>query len=315
MTNIFSKNISRRNFLKKCGQTGGLIATSSLLPSRLLSSTVNSDQYDLVEIKGNPENTVKQAFKQLGGIEKFIRLNDTVLIKPNASFPSPSSWGATTNPKVIKTVANLSIDAGAKRVIIADYTMRKGDVCFVKSGLKAEIENIENCKIIPLEKESYFREVAVPNGEALKLVKIAKLIEKSDVLINIPCAKSHSATEVSFGLKNLMGLIWDRQYFHNSTDLHQAIAELATIIRPHLTILDATRLLVTGGPTGPGKVQELNTIIAGTDPLAVDAYAVTLANWNNRSLSADTIKHLVHASDIGIGEINLEKLLFKKTSV
>lgn len=312
MINKNSRIISRRDFLKRCGQTSGALATSALLASPLLSSTDNSGQFDLIEVKGKPEEAVELAFKHLGGIEKFIRPDDTVLLKPNASFPSPVDWGVTTNPKVIKAVANLSLEAGAKRVIIADYTMRKGDVCFVKSGIKAEIENLKNCKIIPLEKESYFKEVSVPNGKALKSVKIAKLIDKSDVLINIPCAKSHRATEVSFGLKNLMGLIWDRSYFHNSTDLHRAIAELATVIHPHLTILDATRALLTGGPTGPGKVQELNTIIAGTDLLAVDAYAATLANWNNRSFSANSIKHLAHAATIGIGETDLEKITIKK---
>lgn len=112
-----------------------------------------------------------------------------------------------------------------------------------------------------------------------------------------------------------MGLIWDRQYFHSSTDLQSAIAELATVIRPQLTLLDATRALVTGGPTGPGKVQELNSIIAGTDPLAVDSYATTLVNWNNRSLNAHLVKHLSYASKIGIGAIDLKKIVIKKVSI
>lgn len=312
MTN---KNISRRHFIKKCGQTSGILAANFLLSPHLFSSSLSSNNIDLIEVKGDPEKAVEMALQHLGGIEKFVRPNDTVLIKPNASFPSPVEWGAITNPKVIKTVAKLSIEAGAKRVIVADYTMRKGDVCFVKTGLKAEINGIKNSKIISLEKKTYFKEVPVPNGEALKSVKIAKLIEKSDVLINMPCAKSHSATGVSFGLKNLMGLIWDRQYFHSSTDLHMAIAELATVIRPNLTILDATRALLTGGPTGPGKVQELNTIIAGTDPLAVDAYATTIANWNNQSLSANTVKHLAHASTIGVGNMDLNNQIIKRTTV
>ncbi len=315
MNNKNSKKLSRRDFLKKCGQTGGALATSSIFVPQLLSSTIVPENIDLVEVKGDPEKAVELALRELGGIEKFVRPNDSVLIKPNSSFPNPTEWGTTTNTKVIKAVVNLALEAGAKRVIVADYTMRKGNICFVRTGLKAEIENIKNSKIISLEKESYFKEIPVPNGEALKSVKIAKLIKKSDVFINIPCAKNHKATGVSFGLKNLMGLIWDRQYFHNSTDLHRAIAELATVIRPNLTILDATRALLTGGPTGPGKVQELNTILAGTDPLAVDAYATTLANWNNRVLSANTIKHLAHASSLGVGSMDLNSLIIKRTAV
>ena len=112
-----------------------------------------------------------------------------------------------------------------------------------------------------------------------------------------------------------MGLIWDRNYFHQGTDLHQGIAELATVIRPHLTIMDATRALVTNGPTGPGKVQDLNTIIAGVDPLAVDAYSLTIANWNNRSLTVDTVKHLAYAADLNVGETDLKKLVVKNVNL
>jgi len=166
-----------------------------------------------------------------------------------------------------------------------------------------------------LNRESFFSEASVPDGKALKSVKTAKLIDRCDVLINLPCAKSHAATDVSFGLKNLMGLIWDRKYFHTSTDLHAGIAELAATIRPQLTILDASRTLVTAGPTGPGKVQELHTVIAGVDPLAVDAYACTLVPWNNRSISAQMVKHLNHASSLGIGEIDLKKLEILKSSI
>lgn len=310
-----SERLSRRKFIKKCSQLGAGAFASISLPSLRSFAKTNSQQVDLAVVQGNPIEAVTRAFDLIGGIKTFIHPNDTVLIKPNVSFPNPKNWGSTTNPEVVKAVAQLVIEAGVSRVIVADNTMREGMICFERTGLINELKEIEQVKVIPLQQESYFAEVEVPNGNAIKSVKIAKLIQRCNVLINLPCAKSHAATDVSFGLKNLMGLIWDREYFHQGTDLHTAIAELATVVRPQLTILDATRALVTGGPTGPGKIQELNTIIASTDSLAVDAYAATLTNWNNRSTNAQSIKHLSHAAKIGVGEIDLDKVTIKKETV
>jgi uncharacterized protein (DUF362 family) len=307
-----AKQITRRKFIKAIG--AGVVASVSL-PSLQSLTNATPEQVELAVVQGKPVEAVTRAFDLIGGIKKFINPNDMVLIKPNVSFPSPKNWGSTTNPEVVKAVAQLVIEAGASRVIVADNTMREGTICFERTGLINELKDLEQVKVIPLKQESYFAEVEVPNGNAIKSVKIAKLIQRCNVLINLPCAKSHAATDVSFGLKNLMGLIWDREYFHQGTDLHTAIAELATIIRPQLTILDATRALVTGGPTGPGKIQELNTIIASTDPLAVDAYAASLTNWNNRSTNAQSIKHLSHAAKIGVGEIDLAKIAVKKVTV
>jgi len=307
-----SKHITRRKFIKTIGAG---VVTSFSLPSFRSFAKANSEQVDLAVVQGNPASAIARAFDLIGGIKKYINPNDMVVIKPNVSFPNPKNWGSTTNPEVVKTVAQLVIEAGASRVIVADNTMRDGMICFERTGLVDELKDIEKVKVIPLQRESFFTSVEVPSGNAIKSVKIAKLIQRCNVLINLPCAKSHAATDVSFGLKNLMGLIWDREYFHQGTDLHTAIAELSTVIRPQLTILDATRALVTGGPTGPGKIQKLNTIIASTAPLAVDAYAASLANWNNRSTNAQSIKHLSHAAKISVGEIDLDKITVKKENV
>jgi len=311
-------NETRRKFLKRTGLAGGAVTAgfvSRLLKPPQVLSNDNPAAVDLAVVSGNPEKTVRHAFELLGGVEKFIHAGDIVLLKPNISFPNPERWGSTTSPAVVSAVARLALDAGAGRVIVADNTMQDSALCFEKTGINTEFDDVEKVKLIQLNRESFFSETAVTNGKALSSVKIAKLIGRCDVLINLPCAKSHAATDVSFGLKNLMGLIWDRKYFHTGTDLHAGIAELATIIRPHITLLDASRALMTAGPTGPGKVQELRTVIAGVDPLAVDAYACTLVPWNNRSLSARMVKHLKHASSIGIGEMDLKKLKIVKTSV
>lgn len=295
-----------------CIAVDAMLDTEKLFAKNLSTPIQESTKPLLTVVQGETEKAVAKALELLGGMENFIHSGQSVLLKPNASFPNPPHWGSNTNPELVKAVALHALKAGASRVFIADNTMREGTESFDRSGLTRALADVERVKVLPIQEESLFIEVGVPNGKALKMVKIAKLLQKVDVLINLPCAKSHSATDVSFGLKNNMGLIWNRNYFHTGTNLHEAIAELAIVIRPQLTILDATRALVTGGPTGPGKVQELNTVIAGIDPLAVDAYATTLINWNNRSINPKMIKHLLAAFHLGVGEIELEKINIKK---
>ncbi|MEJ2628884.1 MAG: DUF362 domain-containing protein, partial [bacterium] len=312
--NIKLKNpISRRAFLEYSAKLGSALTAGMLFPGLPSENTPLSPSSPVVAVvKGVPPNAVSKAIELVGGIGSFVQPGSTVLIKPNVSFPNSKTWGTTTSPEVVKAVTQLILDAGAKRVIIADNTMRKTDICFHKTGIMEMLSDMDKVNIIPIQQENFFREVPVPGGKALTRVKIARLIQRADLIINLPCAKSHSATQVSFGLKNLMGLIWDRSYLHQGTDLHTAIAELALVMQPQLTILDATRALITAGPTGPGKVQNLNTIIASTDILAVDAYAVSLAPWNNRFMTANTVKHLYQAAQLGIGEINLDNMIIRK---
>jgi len=145
-------------------------------------------------------------------------------------------------------------------------------------------------------------------------VKVAKAVLQADKLINLPTAKSHSATGVSLGLKNLMGLIWERSSLH-SMNLHRAIAELSLVIRPDLTIVDATRALTSGGPGGPGKTVELNTVVAGADVVAVDSYTVGLTPWYNRAYTGKSVKYIAAAAELGLGEIDPEKMTIKEISV
>jgi uncharacterized protein (DUF362 family) len=137
----------------------------------------------------------------------------------------------------------------------------------------------------------------------------------SPVLISLPQAKSHSTTGISMGIKGLMGLIWDRWSFHSRYNINLALADLATVIRPQLTILDATRALVTGGPGGPGEVSKPNLVIAGIDPVAVDAYGVTVAPWYGQQFKGRQVEHLLTAHQRGLGKIDLDQMRIAKATV
>ena len=146
-------------------------------------------------------------------------------------------------------------------------------------------------------------------------MEVLKDLLEGAVLISAPVAKSHSSTGVSLGLKGLMGLIWDRESFHSRFDINQGIADLATVLRPHLTVLDATRALVSGGPGGPGEVRKPNIVVAGTDPVAVDSFGVGIVPWYGQSFKGRQVEHLLAAHQRGLGKIDVEKLRIYKGSV
>lgn len=303
--------ISRRDFIK----VGAGIVATMFLPRYFTGSEVKSDKGPVIGVAyGNREKLVTGAIEQIGGIERFVKSGGRVLIKPNISFAANAECGATTSAEIVKQIVQLCLNAGAGRVIIVDYPLANAEICIEKSGIKEALVDKTKINILMLSKERQFYEVEIHDGKALKTVKIAKELNNVDTVINVPTAKSHSATGVSLGMKNLMGLIWDRSIFHRG-NLHQAIAELATVIKPHLTIVDATRALTSGGPGGPGRTVILNTVIAGADIVAVDSYTTGITQWYNKSFSGKNVKHIVVGYEIGLGEIDTEKMQIKKVEV
>jgi uncharacterized protein (DUF362 family) len=263
---------------------------------------------DIVRAKGSPAEAVQKALDALGGIARFVQPGQVVLLKPNLGFATPPEWGATTNPAVVVAVAQACLQAGARRLLVVDHTIAPSDRCFDRSGIAAALAPVKNAKLVALDFQKAYRAVEIPEGRALKRTEIAEIALTADVLINIPIVKSHTATGVSCGLKNLMGLVWDRQIFHTEIDIHTGIADLATVIRPELTIVDAMVVLKTRGPTGPGDVEALDTVVAGVDPVAVDAYAIGLSTWNQQTLAPNQVGFLRQAAERGVGTLDLSSL-------
>jgi uncharacterized protein (DUF362 family) len=298
--------VSRRDFLKTAA--AGLVM-SFVSPTASLEA---KDEYDLAVIAGDPAPATKAALEAMGGISRFVTKGKQVVLKPNMSFSNPPDWGSTTHPLVVATVAQACIDAGAQRVLVLDYPLRPAELCLKRSGIQEACKPIKGVHVFALMDRKFFHEIKVPQGKVLDRVEVIKEVLDSDVLINLPQAKTHSATGVSLGIKNLMGLIWDRYSFHSRYNINQALADLATVIKPQLTILDATRALVSGGPGGPGEVQKPNLIIAGIDPVAVDSYGVTVAPWYGQNFRGRQVEHLLVAHQRGLGQIDLEQLrIFK----
>jgi uncharacterized protein (DUF362 family) len=295
------QGMTRRKFLKTtaAGIAVGLAGRPSF--------SVGKEEVDLAVISGEPIAATRKALEALGGISRFVKKGQRIVLKPNMSFTRTPEFGATTHPQVVATVAQACMEAGAQQVLVLDHTLHRAELCLERTGIRDACKDIPGVHVLALQERKFFREIKIPQGKVLDRVEVMKEVLDSPVLINIPVAKSHSATGVSMGIKGLMGLIWDREIFHSQVDMNQALADLATVIKPQLTILDATRALTSGGPGGPGEVKKPNLIIAGIDPVAVDSYGVSVVPWYGQTFKGRQVEHLQIAHQRGLGKIEIEQ--------
>jgi len=301
--------ITRRKFLKMAAAGAALSLVGE--PSFSLAK----EEYDLAVISGEPAAATKKALEAIGGISRFIKKGQRVILKPNMSFARTPDFSATTHPLVVATVAQACMEAGAQQVLVLDHTLQRAELCLERTGIREACKNISGAHVLALQERKFFGEIKIPQGKALERVEVFKEILDGHVLINLPVAKSHSATGVSLGLKGLMGTIWDRESFHSQYNINQAIADLATVIKPQLTILDATRALTSGGPGGPGEVKKPNLVIAGVDPIAVDSYGVSLVPWYGQNFKGRQVEHILVAHQRGLGKIDIDQLRIFKEKV
>jgi len=307
------RRLSRRRFLE-VGAAASFLALLSEKPSTA-QSTPGSGSI-VIARNGTPSELVSGAVKSLGGMDTFVGAGDVVLLKPNASFSVPAGTGANTSPGIASTVARLAFEAGASKVIMADHTINKPGALTVQiNGLR---EAAEGCgaEFLVLQQESDFETMDLDQARTLRKVDVAKAYTESDVLINLPVLKHHDATGSSVGLKGLMGLVYDRTVFHRD-GLDATIADLSLGIRPNLTIVDATKTLVTNGPRGPGELVDIGKVVAGVDPVAVDVASMALAySLGYADFGIDDRNAYVRiAGELGVGESDPSSVLAKTFEV
>jgi len=295
---------TRREFIKQGLILGGAVGASPLLPFSAGTSLGSAAQATIAMVTGSRVEATRKAIQLLGGMEAFVKKGSRVILKPNMSFPHPPERATNTHPEVVATIARLCVDAGAKEVLVLDFPFNRPEPCLRLSGIADACKGIPHVYTLALTEEKFYRTIPIPRGKAINSIKIMQDVLDSDVLINIPTAKSHTTTGVSLGMKGLMGVMWDREYFHAKVDINQAIADLTSAVKINLTVLDASRALVNGGPSGPGKIETPNTIIAGRDPVAVDATGVTLVKWYGQQFQGSQVKHIAAAHAMGLGTMD-----------
>ena len=302
------ERLTRRQFIK------GAAATAACLP--FYGSLAHAaGEVDIVIAKsGTPAQLLQVAMAPLGGMARFVKKGQRVVIKANIAWARTPDQACTNNPELFSALIKMCYEAGAKRVAIWDHTCDNYQFTFSRSGLK-EAAQKAGADIFSGHGRNVYKQVEVPKGKKLRTVEVLRDVLESDVFINLPLPKQHFATELSLGLKNLIGIVWDMEQLHK-IDLHQCIADINTIRKPNLVVMDAIRILTTNGPKGPGKTEDIGEVIASTDIVAPDAYAASFFKHPKTGMpfKPEEIKFVKSAYDLGLGEIDLSKVRVKKIS-
>jgi uncharacterized protein (DUF362 family) len=244
----------------------------------------------------------KNAINALGGMHKFVKPGNVVVVKPNIGWDRKPEFAANTHPLVVKAIAEECLKAGAKKVKVFDNPCNDPRRCYENSGVAGTLKGMKNVDLKYMEDERYKNTKL--NGVFLKEWELYDEALSADVFINVPVAKHHGLTRVSLGLKNTMGVMGgNRGYIHRS--IEDALVDVNKVVKSHLTIIDATRILLNHGPQGGNlkDVKVLNKVIACRDIVAADAYATTFFGLNPQDISTT-----VTAYKRGMGEMNLSKV-------
>jgi uncharacterized protein (DUF362 family) len=244
-----------------------------------------------------------KAMAALGGMETFVKKGQTVLVKPNIGWDAPPELGADTHPETVKRVIEMCFAAGAKSVSIFDNTCDQWQRAYANSGME-KVAKDTGARLVNGKDETLYRQLEIPNGKKLHAAKVHSLVLDSDVFINVPVLKNHSGSRITACMKNLMGVIWDRGFYHR-TDLHQCIADLLTLKRPTLNILDAYAPMVRNGPRGKSAddLIVMRTLLVSTDIVAIDAAGAKLLN-----LQPSDVRHIAIAAEMKLGTMDLEQV-------
>ncbi len=300
--------MDRRDFIKKSIQAGIILGTASTFGKHLnfFSSIVSNSKtnYDLVAIKGGePDLMFDKAIESLGGMKSFIKKGQKVVVKPNIGWDVIPERAANTNPVLVKRIVQHCFEAGAKEVYVFDNTCDDWKRSYANSGIEKAVKDAGG-KIVSGDSERYYQKVDVKKGKRLTSTKVHELILESDVFINVPILKHHSSTDLTIAMKNLMGNVWDRGYWHRN-NLHQCIADFTTFRKPDLNIVDAYYVLKRNGPRGVSKadVVMMKSQIISTDIVAADSAAAKLFGMHPEDIS-----YIKIAAEMKLGEMDLSKL-------
>jgi uncharacterized protein (DUF362 family) len=304
------QKLTRRQFLKLTGLAAagavlfgaGCTAPASEAGRRTPLDPTGDQAYLAVARGGDPAAITKAALAALGGMERFVKSGDDVIVKPNicVNYRTPE-YAATTNPAVVATLVSLCLEAGARQVRVMDtpFPGISAEAAYQVSEIDQAVEAAGG--VMEVMSPVKFLTTPIPDGLDLTEWEVYQDVLDTNVLINVPIAKTHNLARLSLGIKNLLGVITKPNQMHSN--LGQRAADLASLVRPTLTVVDAVRIMTAGGPTGGSLnyVQQADTVIASHDFVAADAYAATLFD-----LTGADIAYVKAAADMGLGTLDLD---------
>jgi uncharacterized protein (DUF362 family) len=308
------QSMDRREFFKKSIAAGTATLGAGFFDGAALfaqAAAAGTGIPDLVAVQnGEPDVMFEKGIEALGGMKAFVKKDQTVVVKPNIGWDKPPELGANTNPLLVKTIVKHCFDAGAKKVFVLDHTCSNPQKAYKNSGIQENAEAAGGTVVFANDEKNYV-EVSVPKATILKTTKVHQIVKDCDVLINVPVLKHHIGTGITIAMKNLMGVMWDRGFYH-SKGLHECIAEFCLYRKPDLNVVDAYRVTMDHGPhqANPEDIKIRKALMLSRDIVAADAAAAKLFGSDPAQ-----VQHIKLAHDLGIGNMNLDKLNIRKITV
>jgi uncharacterized protein (DUF362 family) len=305
--------MDRRQFLKNglrlAAGAAGFVAFSRA--DKLFAQIKKNDPIlppDLVAVKnGEPDIMFDRAIAAMGGMGNFVKKGQSVLVKPNIGWAVSPDRAANTNPLLVKRIIEHCYQAGAKKVVVFDHTCNDANRCYSESGIERAVKDAGG-QMAPGNLEANYQAVKIPGGSLLKSTSVHELVLESDVFINVPVLKNHGSARLTMSMKNLMGVVWNRGWWH-ANGLHESIADFCLYRKPDLNILDAYAVMTQNGPRGTSMedVKIMKNLLISRDMVAIDAAGVKLFG-----LEPSQIRHVVLANEKKIGTMDLSKLNIKR---
>jgi uncharacterized protein (DUF362 family) len=292
--------MQRRHFIKLLG------LTALFWHSRVRELFAASGPTVAVAEGADHARITRNAINALGGMQRFVKPGQTVVVKPNMGWDRSAELAANTNPVVVRAVVEECLRAGAKKVKVFDRTCNDERRCYQNSGIEAALKGIKGVEVKHPEEERYKK--VVFNGSALKEWELYGEALTADVFINVPVLKHHGLSKLTIGMKNIMGIMGgNRGAIHKN--IAASLADVNASFKTHLVVVDATRILTAHGPQGGDlrDVRVLNKVIASTDIVAADAYATRLFG-----LKPEDIAVTVEAYKRGLGEMRIDRMKILK---
>ena len=301
--------MKRRDFLKTSMVAGAALSLNfEGLQAALSNRTLTVEEApDLVAVMGGePEAMLDKALETLGGIGNYVKKGQKVVIKPNIGWDRTPELAGNTNPDLIKALVKKCLGAGAEKVTVFDHTCDNWQKCYASSGIADAVKEAGGV-IVPANDEQYYKEVSIPGGVTLKKAKIHEALLEADVWFNVPILKNHGGAKLSCAMKNMMGIVWDRRYFHQQ-DLQQCIADICTWQKkPALHIVDAYRMMFQNGPQGrsAADVATLKSLIVSPNIIAADTASLALFNQVKK---LDMAAEALHLGSTDLKKINIKRI-------
>lgn len=311
----FSIPMDRKEFLKTIAASGIATGIGSLRNVSADEANVVLPQ-DLVAVMGgDPVEMFRKGIELFGGMKVFVKKGQKIVVKPNIAWDKAPELAANTHPELVAEIVRQAYEAGAAEVQVFDHTCDEWRKSYKSSGIE-EAARKAGAKILQADQESDFVEVSLPKAKNLKTALIHKSLLECDAWFNVPVLKHHGGAQMTAAMKNLMGIVWDRQAFHHN-NLNQCIADISGWEKgPILNIVDAYRVVKTHGPRGVsvGDVSEPKALFISPDIVAVDTAAAKFFG-QFADLSVEKVAYLSMAEKMGIGTTAIDKLRVQKVKI